>query len=76
MPYRDYGLGPSCDPDWHLMVLKTSKILISRRSWSDIVDDDLDDRECLESMRQDATIHAMFIYNRVTNSMKYLSTAL
>ena len=61
MPYRDYGLGRSCDPDLHLMVLKTSKILISRRSWSDIVDDDLDDRECLESMRQDATIHAMFI---------------
>ena len=61
MPYRDYRLGRSCDPDWHLMVLKTSKILISRRSWSDIVDDDLDDRECLESMRQDATIHAMFI---------------
>ena len=61
MPYRDNRLGRSCDPDWHLMVLKTSKILISRRSWSDIVDDDLDDRECLESMRQDATIHAMFI---------------
>ena len=61
MPYRDYRHGRSCDLDLHLMVLKTSKILISRRSWSDIVDDDLDDRECLESMRQDATIHAMFI---------------